>query len=112
MNEQTERTVKRMFWLAYLASRPVGMGHLHFSTTKTEDDVWAEVRETSRRRDAGGYFGDYLFGRMVKLRVQVKADEIEPDDRRADPEYQSWAGKYPTVDALRAAAVDSFGPAV
>ena len=93
---------KRMLWLAYQASRPVGMGMLHFTEDKTEEEI-GEAQENEI-----GYAADYCFGRMMKFGVRVNGDSIEYSDFPLSADYQSWSIKYRTYSDLEAAARESL----
>lgn len=98
-----ERVAKRIVFLAYSASLPMGLGWLHERSGVPEEETSACV--------SGGFIdADYVHGRMVKLRGLAFGpnsvtfnDELEP---RCD--YQSWCGTYPTYEALVKAAIESF----
>lgn len=101
------------FWLAYQASRPMGMGHMRSRDDATKEMVWESVTgkaltdyavptgSDSRPR------ADYVFGRMMKVRLTINADSIEVPDGETDREYQGWCGQYPTFEALGRAAIEA-----
>jgi hypothetical protein len=102
---------KRAFWLAFQASRAQGMGHLHAEAAKaaTEDDVWRVVMTdewTGKSRDFP--YGDYVFGRMMKTRLQWTSDEIQTPESEPRFDYQSWCGRYGGYGELVDAAVSSL----
>lgn len=114
-----EAVVRRCFFLAWKASEAVGLGALHGllgGGDKTEAQVWQNV--TGQEDYPAGYntnrpgeaFGDYVFGRMVKLAVRWGDDWVETPDMTPRKDYQSWAGDYPTYPSLVAAAVRSLEP--
>jgi hypothetical protein len=113
-----EQLAKRIFFLAYEAcGRASGMGVLQERRSVTEEMVWNNVRgqgDYPMSFDRPGHpYGDYVFGRMMKLFITVTADVDLPDtEPRAD--YQSWCVKYPSYEALATAAVESLrkSPAV
>ena len=109
-----EAVVKEMFWLAWQAcGGPFGMGVLQNKPAATKDDVWNNVA-TSGDYVGGPHtrpnevYGDYVFGRMVKLSLTFDTDTIAWNDRKLDPEYQAWCIKYPTYQALFDAATNSL----
>lgn len=113
LTDAQTKLLKRTLWLAFQASIPVGMGHLHAEAAEsmTEDVLFNSVKDDLRRhwRTELPFFDtDYLFGRMMKTAFIVNEDTIivEPEQPRAD--YQSWAMKYPTGSALVNAAVRSL----
>jgi hypothetical protein len=109
MTHTPERIALRMQWLAYQASRPVGLGFLHFNADKTEDDIKPFV-STTNWDGVTGWHSDYIFGRMMKCSACFRGDqlaEVAPHNQ-PHPDYQSWAGKYPTYQALYDAALESL----
>ena len=92
-----------LFRNAFLASKPTGMGKLHYSDN--HDLTKREFLGMLLKK--GGYSADYVKGRMVKLYVSEEGEgwvfnrncnsEHSPKD-----DYQSWAYKYPTWQALLA----------
>ena len=90
---------KRAFFLAYeAAGGPQGMGMLSARANVTEEDVYANVvgngdytmqpeREPERKM-----YGDYVFGRMLKLSIEVKDDGVETPEYEPRRDYQGWAG--------------------
>ena len=109
--------VPRMLFLAYQASGVFGMGRLQVRDNMTERDVLINVLFAGDYFDngplpgwhpKGGLSADYVFGRMMKLTIRWTGDEIEVDDRRLDPEYQSWSTTYPTYRHLYDDALESL----
>jgi hypothetical protein len=99
-----EQIAIRMQWLAYQASKPMGMGWLHFANDKTEADIRDAVSLDTNRCSS-----DYLFGRMVKCRIPFKDGAVAITDcRPPEADYQSWSHAYPTYAALHDAAVKSL----
>lgn len=104
---------KEMFWLAFQAcEHPLGMGWLQDRPGATKEDVWSNV--SGGKSDYAISFGtptkptgDYVFGRMMKLYVEVTNDGIIFPDGTPRDDYQSWAVKYPTYLDLVAAAEDA-----
>lgn len=93
----TDEQLKKMAALAVNASRPMGMGFLHFQNREYKPEEFDVSKGLSL---------DYHQGRMVKLYVNraVNSDIIKLPDNAPDIEYQSWASKYPTYRALADAA--------
>lgn len=91
----TESQVFQIIANAVNASRPAGMGILHYEAKEYPAETF--------KMTGGGLILDYFEGRMVKLAVRKVAHEewevFRPRDD-PDPEYQSWASKYPTTKAL------------
>lgn len=90
----TEDQVKSIAALAVNASKPMGMGFIHFQDREylpEEFDV------------AGGVHLDYCDGRMVKLSITKEQGCWSIDDR-ISIDYESWMSTYPTVQDLLLAA--------
>ncbi len=116
---QPEAIVKRMFWLAYQAcGRAAGMGVWQARSDATEEAVWQNVRLAAdygpgadrimRSNEPGEAYGDYVFGRMMKLGVKWTEHEVELRDTEPRADYQSWCRVYPTYDKLAIAALESL----
>lgn len=117
-----EAVVKRMYWLAYQgAGQAAGMGVFREISNATENDVWENVRTRgdypygsleSRKKEAGkpgDAYGDYVFGRMLKLRVEWDDESVTVRDDPPRRDYQAWCKKFPTYQALANAAIESVG---
>jgi hypothetical protein len=113
-----EAVVRRAFHLAFVAcGGPTGMGFLQDrGPNVTEDQVWENVQtrgdypaNPNSRPDRA--YGDYVFGRMMKLSVTYSQKDgtiqIRDDEPRYD--YQGWCRKYPTYAALFEAAASQLG---
>ena len=100
-----QRLARKIVWLAYQASAPVGLGRLYMRDDLTENDM----RFPSR---GGMEVFDYEYGRMMKTEVRLSEDD-EVSVMCSDPPnvlYQSWSTTYRTVAALvdaATAAVDT-----
>ena len=103
-NNPTE-LAKEIFWLAWQAcGGPVGMGFLQDRSGVTRDDVWNNISS------AGDYpmnhnppnkpYGDYVFGRMMKLGLKLRSDGIEISDLEPRSDYQGWCIVYKTYQDL------------
>lgn len=115
--------VRRAFYLAWRAcGGPLGWGIFQDNPSATEADVWDNV---SLRGDypahadgtpvagpgvkPGEAYGDYVFGRMMKLGLRWDDTGVLADDAaRPRPDYQSWCTTYPTYEALVRAAAGSL----
>lgn len=108
MNHDPKTLLKRVLWLAFQASRPVGMGFLHTAAAsqQTEDTLF-ESAKSSHKEDT--VYTDYLFGRMMKTTFEIKDGVVvvSPNEPRYD--YQSWGDAYETGTALIEAAIKSLG---
>ncbi len=101
--EQAVNVAKEAMWLAYQASRPMGLGVLHEKGGEPREAV---IEATFPANSDSGH-ADYVFGRMMKTYFNVTHGIITCGDNvRGD--YQSWAGKYPTSAALIDAAERSL----
>jgi len=107
-----EQLAKRIFFLAYEAcGGPRGMRV--FQADVNEEMVWNNVRgqgDYPMSFDRPGHpYGDYVFGRMMKLGFAVYSDSVEMlDDHIPLEDYQSWCVKYPTSEDLAKAAIESL----
>lgn len=111
--DDPERLVTRIFWLAWQAvGRPFGMGLLQDSPEATEIDVWRNAHGSEdyagSRNKPGDVYGDYVFGRMLKLGIKYDEDTIALPDSKPELDYQAWCNKYPTYQSLADAAVESL----
>lgn len=91
----TDVQMKQMAANAINASRPVGMGFLHFNE---KDNAKPEDIEISNDE----LFLDYIGGRMVKFnawKVEGTEDQWEVRDG-LHLDYQSWISTYPTWEVL------------
>lgn len=107
-----EEVIKEAFWLAYqAAANPKGMGIMSAHPGADKEDVWENVVNAGdypgeSNTGEAEYYGDYVFGKMLKLRLYdlsvmnanvfgfggdnaVGIPDIEP--RR---DYQSWLLGY------------------
>lgn len=109
-----EVIAKRMFWLAWnAAGRTFGAGFLRDRPEATEDQVWVNVQTAADypgpgHSKPGKAYGDYVFGRMVKLLVDYTDDSIGVHDDEPQADYQAWCCKYSTYKALAQAAIDEL----
>jgi len=106
-----EAVAKRAFYKAWKACGSTsGAGFLQDKPGATEDDVWNNiVRQADypfmRPQDDGVVMADYVFGRMMKLRIEYNKDSVKVKDEKADVEYQRWAIDYHTYSDLIEAAI-------
>jgi len=89
----TEQQILQMAANAVNASKPMGMGFLHYQPNnqfKPEDFIIKK----------NGLYLDYVQGRMVKLFIhKIEDNEWEViGEPRCD--YQSWCSKYPAYEDL------------
>ena len=106
-----EAVAKRAFWLAWKACGGTeGMGFLQNNPAAGEEDVWNNARVGAdyagkREPKTGEVYGDYVFGRMMKLTLKWNETGIEFRDAVPTRDYQAWCRKYPTYQALIEAAI-------
>jgi len=92
----TEKEVRKICINAIKASKPVGLGFLHYSDeVKTkEDDILISMKT---------FFDlDYIEGRMVKLGIRKIGENLweTMGGDKPNVEYQSWCSTYPTYESL------------
>ena len=106
--ENPESVAKEMFWLAWKAcGGPLGMGYLQDNPQATKDDIWESVTgktltdySRSRTDDSKKPYGDYVFGRMMKMGLTINSDHLDLRDGNLNREYQAWCTVYPTYEDL------------
>lgn len=110
-----EAVAKRAFFLAFQAcGGPTGMGVLQDNPGATEDDVWKNVLNSGdyvgeyMTPKTGEPYGDYVFGRMMKLGLTFTADTVSCVERAPRIDYQGWCRKYPSYEALVQAAISDL----
>lgn len=94
----TEDQVKIMAANAISASRPMGMGYLHYKP--------GEIAASAVHLTGFGVEVDYYQGRMVKLYIARLEDGLWEfrGFKAPHPEYQSWCAKYPSYEELLGSA--------
>lgn len=109
-----EAVAKRAFWLAWQACwRPEVMGLLRDKPTATEALIWANVRSAgdynmNLTSSPGEVYGDYVFGRMMKLWIGYDNESVSVPLLEVNSSYQGWASKYSTYEKLIERAVGSL----
>ena len=95
----------------------MGMGMFQDNPTADKEAVWKNVydaedypggKKIAGFRREGEAYGDYVFGRMMKLNIQLDTESLEFSDSAPRLDYQSWCGKYPTYEVLYDSAVKSL----
>lgn len=110
----SQAVAKRMFWLAWQAcGGPLGMGVLQDNPGADEAAVWTNVQDRGdypmKLGDKPGHaYGDYVFGRMMKLGVDYGDGFVGLPESKPHPEYQAWCRKYSDYKSLFDAAVASL----
>ena len=105
-NYYTLEVTQEMFWLAWQSSQCLGMGILQDNPTATKEDIWKAVTGqtmTDYVIPQGSHVqptADYVFGRMMKMSVEICNDGIIVPEWTMQPDYQSWAKRYPTYIVL------------
>lgn len=108
------QVAERAFWLAWQAcGSPMGMGILRDRDGVTESDVAKNVKSNgdypcNPNEEPGRLYGDYVFGRMMKLAIRFDATTVTSRSDAPRSDYQSWCVKYPTYQSLLDAAVASL----
>lgn len=117
--ESPEEVAKEAFWIAYKHANPAsGMGMLSAHPNASKSDVINNVRSAgdypggALRRDEGEMYGDYVFGRKLKLKLRVEPGAIVVPDSSPQPSYQSWSGRYPSYETLIIDAADRLSKAL
>ncbi len=110
-----EAVVKRAFFLAYNAcGGALGMGVLQARSDATEDQVWDNIQNSgdypgnAKDSKPGKAEGDYVFGRMMKLRIEYDEKEIRIPESKPCPDYQDWCKSYESYEELVFAAIKSL----
>ncbi len=109
-----EVVTKRAFWLAWNAcGNCFGRGFLQDNPNATENDVWHNICTAGdypgrQNEKPGEAYGDYVFGRMMKLVIHYGQDWVEISDNTPRSDYQAWCRKYPTYQSLIDAAIDDL----
>ncbi len=111
---QVDAVVSKFFYLAWKASKVLGMGIFQDRPNASEKEVFHNVI------GSGDYampihgahnrtYADYVFGRMMKVGIKVAADgenyTLEVSDDAARPDYQSWYSTYNTAADILTAAM-------
>lgn len=114
-HENAVELAKEMFWLAWQAcGGPVGMGTLRDRPGVTKEDIWEQITGQVAgdylipQGKAGEPYGDYVFGRMMKMGLTVTADYVEFHDGDIREDYQAWSRKYPSYEALAKHAIENL----
>ena len=109
-NDHAQAVTKEVMWLAWNAcGGPREMGFMQDKPDADKDAVWKQAFE---RRDYPGMNGghwerinaDYVFGRMMKLRLSVEGNVINVPESEPHPSYQGWCHRYKTYAKLFDAA--------
>jgi len=113
--EDPKAVVEEAFWLAWQAcGGTTGMGFLRDrGPSTTKEQVIANVSNAGDYfggipQEDGTMYGDYVFGRMMKLRLKFDESGVVFSDEMPRWDYQAWCGKYKTYEALVRAAIESI----
>lgn len=108
-------TAEEAFWLAWKAcGGPTGLGFLQDRSSATKEDVLDNVKDQGdypmsfRYPSEKELYGDYVFGRMMKLEISFEEDSISFRDDPPRPDYQGWSTVYPSYQELTEAAITSL----
>lgn len=115
--EESLAIVKRAFYLAWKAiGGPSSiMGCLQDRGEVSEDEVWRSVLTAGNYpgrnmwERPGEAYGDYVFGRMMKLSIKYDASSVAVPDSEPRRDYQAWCHRYPTYLSLIEAAASDLG---
>lgn len=105
---------KEMFWIAWNNSSVFGAGIYQDNPLATKEDVWNNILNSgdypgklnSNQSDKMDLYADYVFGRMMKMRILIdnkKKSLSYPDPEDLSPSYQSWSQKYSYFELLNEA---------
>lgn len=115
VKNDAEEVIKEAFWLAYQSTgRPGGMGSLQENSDATKAEVWDNVRNAgdypgSPNTAENEYYGDYVFGKMLKLRLWndsesnwlgSKTNVVSVPRTDVNRRYQGWATGYDSYEEL------------
>lgn len=122
--ENPVEVVKEAFWLAWNAcGGPMGMGIFQNNPGASKEDVWKNISVrgdypggtslpgmigVKEENGKGQAYGDYVFGRMMKLSLRWEGKDIEIEESKPRADYQSWCCKYPTYQSLVETAVNNL----
>jgi hypothetical protein len=103
------------FYLAWKAcGDPISMGIFQDYPMATKEEVIANARSNGdypadhRQVSTNELYGDYVFGRMMKLSLNYGEDFVEVPDYGPRSDYQSWAFIYDSYTQLIANAIASL----
>lgn len=117
--DNPEAVVKEAFWLAWQAcGGTTGCGFLQDRQTANKDEVWDRMFNRGDypsgndpqlagnvHNKRGKVYGDYVFGRMMKVGFEWDDVSILVRDTEPRPEYQAWCRTYKTFADLVQAAI-------
>jgi hypothetical protein len=111
---EPETFIKRAFYLAWQAcGGPLGMGVLQDNPKAVEEDIWKNVNISgdypTHHNKPNEYYGDYVFGRMMKWGCRVENGVISLRNEEFDRSYNSFAHKYKDTKSLLDATAESLG---
>ncbi|RJR27728.1 hypothetical protein C4561_01350 [candidate division WWE3 bacterium] len=111
-SEYQIKLAKRIFWMAYQTSTVVGMGRFQARNGVTEDDVWSNVVASGdysiSHNSSDCLYADYVFGRMMKLRVKHTSMGLAILPEKFHQDYQSFSKTYSDPQTLMKLAVESL----
>lgn len=115
VENDAEDVIAEAFWLAYQSAGGArGMGALQENPNATKEDVWENVRNEGDypgdpNASDGEYHGDYVFGKMLKLRLWNASESswfgesknaVAVPNTEINRRYQAWASDYDTYEEL------------
>lgn len=119
VGSEPKKFISRAMYLAWSESGVFGMGAFQDRGDQDEASVFKQMDSGG---DYGGiqfgrqqndFYADYVFGRMMKLNLKISDDGVEfSGNPRFDPEYNSFAHKYPTIKDLFDATEKSLSDSI
>lgn len=110
-----EEVVKEAFWLAWKAcGKPQGMGVFQDRPGASKQEVWdcvfhkKDYPYSIDKNRPGKVYGDYVFGRMMKVGFQWDDTSVEVQESPPRPDYQSWCRIYSSYEGLVREAIRSL----
>jgi len=113
-NDEKEKDafLKNMFFLAYEAcGGTTGMGFMQSNPDATADEVFENICNHGDYSGIGADIddsrlsADYVFGRMMKLSVEISDKTVTLPDMKPEVCRQGWAMKYKSYKSLAKAAM-------
>lgn len=107
-------TIREAFFLAYQAASPAsGMGMLQARENPPREEIFQNVATEgdypggATRSGDNEFYGDYVFGRMLKLRLGVTENGVEVPTTEISRRYQGWANTYGSYEELVETAAEN-----
>lgn len=110
-SQDATKVAHRALFLAYNASVVFGMGAFRAVENTTEEQVVNNILNRGDYPTIRTYsesthiYADYVFGRMMKLHMDVVDNTIETQPIKLNQGFQSWSKKYKSYEKLIKAAM-------